>query len=231
MTMNVRRRSNKFLLPLMAVTALLTASCSGAPQFPAEFKLERVLHQTGKTHLVGPGGINYSFTVYELPQEASATIAAGGLSYLNSLPSVIEQKRKLKPPRVETVTYSQVKCVVPGCPEETDPKNIVTRTFAGPYWAPFVIWNATPVPKEEKWLRYGRDLGKDWKPSITTFYKAYKGDTTVDNFISTISPEFSDQFHEAISMPGNFYAYGYYRDMCILVVSPKLGKVFYLFRD
>jgi len=120
---------------------------------------------------------------------------------------------------------------VPGCPEETDPKNIVTRTFTGPYWAPFVIWNATPVPKEEKWLRYGRDLGKDWKPSITTFYKAFKGDTTKDNFISTISPEFSDQFHEAISTPGNFYAYGYYRDMCILVVSPKMVKAFYLFRD
>ena len=229
--MNFRSRSNKLLLPLMAVTTLLTASCSGAPQFPAEFKLERVLHQTGKTHLVGPGGISYSFTVYELPQEVSATIEAGGLSCLNALPSVVEQKRKSKPPRVETVTYSQVKCVVPGCPEETDPKNIVTRTFTGPYWAPFVIWNVTPVPKEEKWLRRGRDLGKEWTPSITTFYKSFKGDTTVDNFISTISPEFSDQFHEAISMPGNFYAYGYYRDMCILVVSPKLGKAFYLFRD
>jgi len=226
-----RSRNNILCLLFATVTTLLTASCSERLLFPTEFKLERVLHQTGKTHPVGPGGINNSFTVYELPQEASATIAAGGLSYLNSLPSVVEQKEKFKPPRVETVTYSQVKCVVPGCPEETDPKNVVTQTFTGPYRAPFAIWNATPVPKEEKWLRYGRDLGKDWKPSITTFYKAYKGDTTVDNFISTISPEFSDQFHEAISTPGNFYAYGYYRDMCILVVSPKMGKAFYLFRD
>lgn len=120
---------------------------------------------------------------------------------------------------------------MPGCPKDKDPKNIITRTATGPYWAPFVIWNVTPVPKEEKWLRRGRDLGKDWKPSITTFYKNFKGDTTVDNIISTISSEFSDQFHEAISKPGKFYAYGFYRDMCLLVVSPKMGKMFYLFRD
>lgn len=212
-------------------TILFMASCYEPLLFPKELKLERILYQTGKTHPVGPGGVNNAFTVYELPQEAAAIIEAGGLSYLNSSPSVVEQKRKFKPPQVKTVTYSQVQCVVPGCPEETDPKNIVTQTFTGPYKAPFVIWNATPVPKEEKWLRYGRDLGKDWKPTITTFYKAYKEDTTIDHFISTISPEFSDQFHEAISTPGNFYAYGYYRDMCLLVVSPKMGKAFYLYRD
>ena len=230
--MMIERSLNTILCLLFAtVTTLLTASCSNRVLFPTEFELERVLHQTEKTHLVGPGGINNSFTVYELPQEASARIAAGGLSYLNSLPSVVEQKRKFKPPRVKTVTYSPIKCVVPGCPEETDPKNIVTRTSIGPYWAPFVTWNATPVPKEKKWPRSARDLGKDWKPTITNFYKSSTGATPVDNFISTISPEFSDQFHEAISTPGNFYAYGYYRDICVLVVSPKMGKAFYLFRD
>jgi hypothetical protein len=223
-----------FSIPVLAfltATAVLTASCSERLLFPTEFNLKRVLHQTEKTHSVGPGGINNSFTVYELPQEASATIASGGLTYLNSLPSVVEQKKKFEPPRVKTVTYSTVKCIVPGCPEETDPKNIVTQTFKGPYWAPFVNWNATPVPKEEKWLRYGRDLDKDWKPEIETFYKAYKGDTTVNSFIAEIPAELSNQFHEAISTPGNFYAYGYYRDMSILVVSPKMGKAFYLFRD
>jgi len=225
-------RGNNLLLLLFAtVTAALTASCSERVLFPTEFDLERVLHQAGKTHSVGPGGINNSFTVYELPQEASAKIASGGLSYLNSLPSIVEQKKKFKPPRVETVTYSQVKCDIPGCPEETDPKNIVTQMFTGPYSAPFANWNGTPVPREEKWLRHGRDLGKDWKPEITTFYKGFKGDTTNDEFISTISPEFSDRFHEAISTPGNFYAYGFYRDKSILVVSPRMGMAFYLFRD
>jgi hypothetical protein len=213
------------------VTAALTASCSEGVLFPTEFKLERVLHQTGKTHSAGPGGINNSFTVYELPQEASAKIASGGLSYLNSLPSVVEQKKKFNPPRVETVTYSKVKCIVPGCPDETDPKNTVTETFTGPYSAPFVTWNATPVPREEKWLRHGRDLGKDWKPEITTFYQGFKGDTTKAEFIATISPEFRDQFQEAISAPGNFYSYGFYRDKSLLVVSPKMRMAFYLFRD
>ncbi len=226
-----RSYSKCFGLLFTAVVILFIASCARRPLFPTEFKLERVLYQTEKTHMFGPGGINHSFTVYELPQEVSETISAKGLPYLNSLPSVVEQKRNFKPPRVETYSYPLHKCNVPGCPKDKDPKNIITRTATGPYWAPFVIWNVTPVPKEEKWLRRGRDLGKDWKPSITTFYKGFKGDTTVDNFISTISSEFSDQFHEAISTPGNFYAYGFYRDMCLLVVSPKMGKTFYLFRD
>lgn len=185
-----------------ALIILLTASCARRPLFPTELKLERVLYQTGEQHPVGPGGINHTFTVYKLSQEVSETISAKGLPYLNSLSSVVEQN-----------------------------KNIITRTSTGPYRAPFAIWNATPISKEEKWLRYGRDLGKDWQPSITTFFVSFQGDNTKDSFISTISPEFADAFNEAISTPGNYYAYGYYRDMCLLVVSPKTGKAFYLFRD
>ncbi len=185
-----------------ALIVLLTASCARRPLFPTEFKLERVLYQTGEQHPVGPGGINHTFTVYKLSQEVSETISAKGLPYLNSLSSVVEQN-----------------------------KNIITGTSTGPYRAPFAVWNATPIPKEEKWLRYGHDLGKDWQPSITTFFVSFQGDNTIDSFISTISPEFADAFNEAISTPGNYYAYGYYRDMCLLVVSPKTGKAFYLFRD
>jgi hypothetical protein len=179
--------------------------------------------------LVGPGGINHSFTIYELPQEVSTTISAKGLPYLNSLPSVAQQKKNFKPPRVETWSSPRHMCNVPGCPKCKDPKNIITHTATGPYWAPFVIWNATPVPKEVQWLRRGNksDLDEKWHPSIATFYtRFYKGSTSIDPFISTISPEVIDAFHEAISTPGNFYAYGYYRDMCLLVVSPIfLGSV------
>jgi len=214
-----------------ALIILLTASCARRPLFPTEFKLERVLYQTREQHPVGPGGINHTFTVYKLSQEVSETISAKGLPYLNSLSSVVEQKRNFKPPRVETYSYPLHKCNVQGCPEDKDPKNIITGTSTGPYRAPFAIWNATPIPKEEKWLRYGHDLGKDWQPSITTFFVSFQGDNTKDSFISTISPEFADAFNEAISTPGNYYAYGYYRDMCLLVVSPKTGKAFYLFRD
>lgn len=232
--MTERSSNNGFWLLFMAVITLLTTSCDERPLFPKEFKLERVLYQTGQTHPVGPGGINHSFTVYELPQEVSETISAKGLPYLNSLSSVVEQKRNFKPPRVETWSYPLHKCNVPGCPKDKDPKNIITRTATGPYWAPFVIWNATPVPKEVQWLRRGEksDLDEDWNPSLATFYtRFYKGSTKKHPFISTITPEFTNAFNEAISTPGNFYAYGYYRDMCLLVVSPKMGKAFYLFRD
>lgn len=180
----------------MAVLAMFVASCSSS-WLPAEFKLKRVLHQTKTAHIVGPGGINQSFTVYELPQDVATTIADKGLPYLNSLP--------------------------------TDDKKISTTT--GPWWGPFSHWQATPVPAEKAWLRYGRDLENGWKPSLTSFYISYKGDNTKNDFISMIPPEFSSAFHEAISMPGNFYAYGDYRGVCLVVVSPKMGKVFYLFRD
>jgi hypothetical protein len=196
----------------VAVTVLLTASCSGRALHPTELKLEQVLHQTGEQQPFGPGGLNQSFTVYELPKDVSATIAGRGLPYLNSLPSVIEQTKKSKPPQVD-VSYVK----------NNDGK-IFTHTSTGPYWAPFVIWNATPIPMDEKWLRRGRSSGKDLKPSIETFYAK-------EEFISKIPAEFINQFHEAISTPGNFYAYGFYRDMCLLVVSPKMGKAFYLFRD
>lgn len=197
---------NGFWLFFALAATLVLVSCVQRSKFPAELKLERVLCQTEETSAIGPGGQSHSFTVYELPKEVSATIAEKGLPYLNSLPSVVKHLEKQKHVKI-------------------DPD-------AGPYWAPFVNWNATPVPKEEKWVRYGTNrFSKDWKPSTSTFYKSYEGDTFTDHFISSILQEFTDQFHEAISTPGNFYAYGFYRDRCILVVSPKSGKAFYLFRD
>lgn len=208
--------NNIIWLSLLVAVTLIVTSCGNEQSWlPTEFKLERVLHKTDESHLFGPGGINHSFTVYKLPQEVSATISDKGLPYLNSLPSVIALKKRSKPPKV----YEY---------EVKDGQKIPAMT--GPWWGPFVNWYTTPVPKEKKWLRYGRDLGEEWKPSISTFYMSHKGDN-VDNIISTISPEFRDEFQKAISTPGNFYAYGAYRGKCLLVVSPKMGKVFYLFRD
>lgn len=179
----------------VVVTALL-ASCSSS-WLPAELKLIHVLHQVKNTHQIGPGGINHSFTVYELPQDVAATIADKGLPYLNALPT-----RDKKVPR-----------------------------STGPWWEPFNRWQTTPIPSEKAWLRYGRDLEKDWKPSLTTFFIAFKGDPNKNNFVSKISPEFSGSFHEAIATPGNFYAYGDYHGKSLVVVSPSMGRVFYLFRD
>ena len=82
--MNQNLYKNRFWLPLLAMFAMLLASCSNS-WLPTEFKLKRVLYQTSDGHIVGPGGFNHSFTVYELPQDVAATISAKGLSYLNSL--------------------------------------------------------------------------------------------------------------------------------------------------
>ncbi len=194
--MTQRSLIHRFLLLLLVAATLLLTSCSKS-WLPTELKLNHAVYQTKVEHFAGPGGINQSFTVYELPPENSATITNKGLAYLNSLP---KEKKE-------------------------------ASSATGPWWSTFNNWRATPVPIEVAWLRFGRDLGKDWKPSITTFYKSFKGDDGKNGFITSISPEFSDAFHEAISAPASFYAFGDYRGKCLLVVSPKSGKVFYLYRD
>ena len=187
-------------ITLIALALTAIVGCSNNESLPTEFKLTRVLHQKKVSHLMGPGGGNHSFTVYELPKEVSATIADQGLTYLNSLPSALGKKAPDK------------------------------KAFSGP----FVDWHATPVSRAARWLRHEdeqRFEKRGWAPSIATFYKSYENDDGKDEFISSISPEYADSFQTAISTPGNYYAYGSYRGMCLVVVSPKTGKAFYLFRD
>jgi hypothetical protein len=186
-------------ITLIALALTAIVGCLKNDSLPMEFKLTRVLHQKKVSQLMGPGGGNHSFTVYELPKEVSATIADQGLTYLNSLPSALGKK----------------------APDKT--------AFSGP----FVNWQATPVSRAARWLRYEdeRRFEKGWEPSIATFYLSFEGDTLAVKFVSSISPEYADSFHTAISTPGNYYAYGSYRGMCLVVVSPKTGKAFYLFRD
>ena len=197
---HITRRA--FALSFIALTAIV--GCSKNESLPSELKLTRVLYQKEVSHAMGPGGINHSFTAYELPKEVSAAIADQGLSYLNSLPSALGKK----------------------APDKT--------ASSGPFSGPFVDWHATPVSKTARWLRYEderRFEKKGWEPSIATFYQSFEGDTLAVKFISSISPEYADFFLKAISTPGNYYAYGAYRGMCLVVVSPKTGKAFYLFRD
>ena len=188
-------------LSFIALTAIV--GCSKNESLQTELKLTRVLHQKEVSHAMGPGGINQSFTVYELPKEVSAAIADKGLTYLKSLPSALGKK----------------------APDKT--------ASGGPFSGPFIDWHATPVSKAARWLRYEdeRRFEKGWEPSIATFYLSFEGDTLAVKFVSSISPEYADSFHTAISTPGNYYAYGGYRGMCLVVVSPKTGKAFYLFRD
>ncbi len=218
MKINKQQSVNLSRLILVPWAAFLTASCSVGP-FPSEFDLGMKLHESEVQHMFGPGGINHSFIVYELPPKAAAQISEKGLPWLNSLPSVIEQKKNFKPPRTETYSYQDSK------------GRTITRTATGPYHTPFSVWRATPVPKEKQWLRREQDFAKHWLPSLKTFFGSGINDDSRNEFISTIPPAFIDEFHQAISSSGSFYAYGYYRDVCLLVVAPKMGKAFYLFRD
>jgi hypothetical protein len=189
--------SRAVALSFIALPAIV--GCTKNESRPTELQLTRVLYQKEVSNAVGPGGMNHSFTIYELPKETSAAITDKRVTYLNSLHSASGKK-------------------TPG-----------EKALS----APFTDWHVTPVSKTARWLRYEeeRRFNKGWEPSITTFYQSFEGDTSKDGFISSISTEHADSFHTAISTPGNYYAYGAYRGMCLVVVSPETGKVFYLFRD
>jgi len=196
-------------LPAILIVMLLCTSCFNNKNLPRELNLSRVLYQEGEQHMFGPGGINQSFYVYEISKNISNKVASDGIEYLNSLPSskkADNKKEKIYQKRIED--------------KDT-----------GPYKVGFTNWQTTPVSKDKAWLRRGRDLGTGWKLSIETFLASYKGDKSNDDFISIISPAFLNSFHEAISTPGNAYAYGGYRGMSILIVVPSQRRAYYIYRD
>ena len=194
---------------IVSLAVLCCVSCTDNKSLPKELQLTRILYQEKEQHIFGPGGLNQSFYVYEISEKLTNKVQSDGIEYLNLLDSSKKADAEKK---------------------DIYQRKIIEKHI-GPYEVGFSNWRITPVSKSEEWFRHGRDLGKDWKPSITTFFAGWKGDKTNDEFISKISPDFLNSFHKAISMPGNVYAFGGYRNMCILVVAPSQRRAYYVYRD
>lgn len=204
-----------FRLLFVMTVGLLASACTSDPWLPPEFQLRQKIFEAGESHIVGPGGLNHSFVVYQLPNDVSDRIAAGGLAYLNSLPSTAELANKVKPPRVDSY-------------EVVEGHKVTSVT--GPWWGPFTNWAATPVDRDPRWLRGRQKVRVGWHPSLMNFFSKFKGHKAED-MVAKVPPDLEAAFNEAISSAGSFYAYGHYSGMCLLVVSPATRRAYFLFRD
>ena len=97
-----------------------------------------------------------------------------------------------------------------------------------PYWMSFPKWSALPIQKDDRWKRrsYSVDVGD--QPTAADFF----GDVSQNyKFTNTIDARHLELFHSIIHSGKGFYAYGGYREKCVLIVSPENGLAYYLFRD
>ena len=53
----------------------------------------------------------------------------------------------------------------------------------------------------------------------------------IENLEITIPKHLEVKINNIIRSKGNFYSYGGYRNMCVLIVSPKKKIAIYLYRD
>lgn len=186
------------LLSVLFILFIVFACSKQESSKPKELKLRKELYSQKVSHTFGPGGINHSITIYELPKDVIAQIQSSGLSFLNNLPSVLEQKKNLQ--------------------------NIDRKR---PYWVPFMNWQETPILQDDYWIRKKWVVGIKNKPFLGQFI-GEKNDST---FIQSIPIQTLELINYMIQMPQNYYAYGGYRNMCVLIVSAEQQKALYLFRD
>lgn len=194
---------NKFskrvgLLSVLFILLILFACSKHESSKPKELKLRKELYSQKVSHTFGPGGINHSITIYELPKDVIAQIQSSGLTFLNNLPSVLAQKKSLQ--------------------------NIDRKR---PYWVPFMNWQETPVHQDDNWIRKKWVVGIKDKPFLGQFI-GKKNDSA---FIQSIPIQTLDLINYMIQTPQNYYAYGGYRNKCVLIVSVEQQKALYLFRD
>jgi hypothetical protein len=200
---------------LLMTTGLLTSACTSETWLPPELQLQQTIFEVEKSHKVGPGGMSQRFVVYTLPDSIADKIAAEGPAYLNALPSTAKLAKKVKPPRVDSY-------------QEVNGQKVPYVT--GPWSGPFTHWALTPVEADLRWLRGRQKVKVGWRPSLLNFFSQFKGDRGQE-MVTKIPTDVQVAFNEAISSPGSFFAYGHYRGMCLLVVSPETRKVYFLFRD
>ncbi len=99
---------------------------------------------------------------------------------------------------------------------------------SGPYRASFPKWSALPIRKDDRWKRRSDSVDSGDQPTAAEFF----GDVTRNReFTNTIDAKNLELFHSIIRSGKGYYAYGGYRDICVLIISPENGLAYYLFRD
>lgn len=169
-------------------------------RLPSELELAKPSYEANLSHTFGPGGLNHSIWIYDIPPNVLGEISRSGLSYLNSLPSTQNYQTN----KFRSQFYSTEK-----------------------YWKPFKEWQNTPIVQDDKWIRKSWIVGRKPQPTLSQFIA--KNDDS--EFIKSIPPDTYDLIQRMIQSEGNYYAYGGYRNMGVLILSPSDKKALYLFRD
>lgn len=186
---------------IFVLAALFLSGCQD-DIIPKEFNLGNPSYKQRVSHLFGPGGINHSFNVFDLDQNIASEIAGSGIEFLNNMPSVVN------------------------FPDEKQ-EAYRGEGFYNPYRVPFAQWKKLPILKDYRWPRRSYSALDTDQPMAIEFF----GDKKRKDFTPTIDAEHLALFHQIIHSGQGYYAYGGYRENCIMVISPKFQKVYYLFRD
>lgn len=163
-----------------------------------------------------------SLTAPKYTKKVSHIVGPGGINHMF-------QVFKLRPEIVQQINQDGLSFLNAMPSAINHPFEAKRKTYkSGPYRASFPKWSKLPIAKVERWKRrsYSVDLGD--QPTAAEFF----GDVTTNNdFTNTIDAKTLELFHSTIRSGKGYYAWGGYRDICVLIVSPENGLAYYLFRD
>ena len=214
-------RATKFLFGIMF--CLLLGGClTVKPDLPDEIKLGKRLSETKTTRAFGPSGLNKRFIVFELSPRSQEKLIAGGLDYINALPSIPKKRANIKPPKIYNAEG------------HTNEEGTYTPPMTGPWTEPFLNWNSAPISKKEDWLYNPSATQRAAnKPTSQITLNSYFGNFIREggfvSFASIIPAKWKSLYNQARQDTNSLFAYGGYRGSNVVLISPKMGLVFYLY--
>ena len=203
----VLRNFEKYSFFSIIVFFTFFASGCNRDPIPEILNLSNPIYENRVSHFVGPGGINHSFVVYKLEPDVAEQIEREGLAFFKSITPQIKYSSK-GPPK-------------PG-------------GRVSPYWTSFSKWAPLPVAKDKKWIRRSYSVDSGTQPTFSDFFGDIRKIIDKENdrkFSKSINPEILAKFNEVLISNNGYYSYGYYRENCVMIVSPENGVAYFLFRD
>jgi hypothetical protein len=198
-----RKYTNFVVFGFLLIFSLISTGCVDKNDYlPKTLQLTDLIYSQDKSNLMGPGGLNQSFYVFKMKSDVVEEIRRDGLGFFKSITPVIKYSRK-------------------------GPSKDL-RVSNPPFWTNFTKWTPLPVVKNDKWIRRSRALDSTSQPTFSDFFT---GTSKRREFENSIDPEILATFQKVINSKSGYYAYGYYRETCALIVSPEFGLAYFLFRD
>lgn len=218
----ILQKGAKLLLGI--ICCLFISGCmTVTPDLPDEIKLGKRLSETKITSALGPAGLNKRFIVFELSSHTRESLKSGGLDYINQLPSIPKKRANITPPKVYNAEGY------------TNEEGTYTPPMTGPWTEPFLNWESAPIPKDKRWFHnasaFERAADKSaFETTLESYFGGFVQDREIIPFASIIPAEWKTLYYQAAQNPNSLLAYGGYRASNLVLISPDMGLVFYLYR-